>query len=165
MLKLISTISPTDGFFWLRPYFVWYIAWEILSSISTYRWDHISHLQNISDKIRLWGRVENLSDFYDVNCGYPQLCADGFLIKALFCLLSLSPTAVFSDKYSASEKFCHLLNTYQKRPISGRVISFRFLRFSRPWYQKSVSTRIVDIKALFGHHKNAWKMVTHPPQR
>ena len=67
--------------FWLRHYFVWYIAWK---------WSHlyifsekISYLQNFSEK-PLCVRVIYFIFLKWPNC-YPQWCRDGFLIKALFC--------------------------------------------------------------------------------
>ena len=67
--------------FWLRHYFVWYIAWK---------WSHlyifsnkISYLQIFSEK-PLLARVIY---FIFLRCPNwcPQWCRDRFLIKALFC--------------------------------------------------------------------------------
>ena len=69
--------------FWLRHYFVWYIAWNwphLLVFI-----DKISHLQNFSEK-PLWWRVISFR-FLRCRNWCPQRCLDGFLIKALFCLI------------------------------------------------------------------------------
>ena len=66
--------------FWLRHYFVWYIAWKWSQYIFS---NKISYLQNFSEKT-LCGRVIYFIFLKWPNC-YPQWCRDGFLIKALFC--------------------------------------------------------------------------------
>ena len=69
--------------FWLRHYFVWYIAWK-WSHLYIFS-DKISYLQIFSEKT-LCGRVIY---FIFLRCPNwcPQWCRDGFLIKVLFCLI------------------------------------------------------------------------------
>ena len=69
--------------FWLRHYFVWYIAWK-WSHLYIFS-DKISYLQIFSEK-PLLARVIY---FIFLRCPNwcPQWCRDRFLIKALFCLI------------------------------------------------------------------------------
>ena len=81
-----------------------------------------------------------------------------------FWKISLCLKVISSDKYSASDKISHLQNTYQKRPLWGRVISFRFL-WCPSWYPHSVSRRSFGYKLWIFSWYIAWKWSHSPPQR
>ena len=114
--------------FWLRHYFVRYIAWK-WSHLYIFS-DKISYLQIFSEK-PLCGRVIYFIFlkwlFYIfLRCPNwcPQWCRDGFLIKALFCLIYC--LKVVSSIHIQWQNF--LLADFFRKTLCGRVIYFIFLR-------------------------------------
>ena len=107
--------------FWLRHYFVWYIAWK-WSHLYIFS-DKISYLQNFSEK-PLCGRVIYFIFLKWPNC-CPQWCRDGFLIKALFCPIYC--LKVVSSIHIQWQNF--LLTDFFRKTLCGRVIYFIFLKW------------------------------------
>ena len=105
--------------FWLRHYFVWYIAWK-WSHLYIFS-DKISYLQIFSEK-PLCGRVIYFIFLKWPNC-CPQWCRDGFLIKALFCLIYC--LKVVSSIHIQWQNFL-LADFFRKTPVGKSDIFYIF---------------------------------------
>ena len=120
--------------FWLRHYFVWYIAWKWSQYIFS---NKISYLQNFSEKT-LCGRVIYFIFLKCPDC-YPQWCRDGFLIKALFCPIYC--LKVVSSIHIQWQNFL-LTEFFRKNPVWESDI-FSIFKMSK-LMSTMVSRRIFD---------------------
>ena len=109
MSKLVSAMVSRSIF--LRHYFVWYIAWKWSQYIFS---NKISYLQNFSEKT-LCGRVIYFIFLKWPHC-CPQWCRDGFLIKALFCLIYC--LKVVSSIHIQWQNFL-LADFFRRNPCAG----------------------------------------------
>ena len=126
--------------FWLRHYFVWYIAWK-WSHLYIFS-DKISYLQIFSEETPVWQEWYILY-FWDVQIDVHNGVETDFWLRYYFVWYiawKWSHLYIFSDKIS-------YLQIFSEKPLLARVIYFIFLRCPN-WCPQWCRDRFL-IKALF----------------